>query len=333
MTKLIDPKKKKPTSSLTPTSTSGKVVKPVKPKSNVKVYTKNPSFKPVRQAMEKQKFPFDVVVSHGSRTEACIAHMNKVMKEGGVVLNHPDNIRVASDKYLCKQRMVKLGVRTTPFQTLEEEFKLSFPVVAKLRHGSGGKDMVLINNGDELDSFKAKLTPAKTKEYFLEEMFNPRSNIENHIKTTREFRVHFSPMLMGVPVKYDDEITLADGTTDHHSEVVTNGVIFVVKKLMRDNQEYKFGKNISTGNAYFSRETKIKEVDNLYRLALENIATLMSSLGLDYGAVDLLICPSSNTWCILEVNTAPGFGDEPGITANRYITALPSIINTKKRLS
>jgi D-alanine-D-alanine ligase-like ATP-grasp enzyme len=283
--------------------------------------------------MKNQKF--SVVMSHGSRTEACIAACNQVAKEKGVILNHPDFIGTASNKVKTKELIRKLGYQTTNWQLAMEDFRLKFPVVAKLKSGSGGEGMVLIGDQRALDVFRSENTE-RLNRYFYEEMFNPRSNLKNHFNTTREFRFHVSPWLMGTAVTYTD---ITDEGENVGTHTINNGVIFAVKKVLREELSEKmttFGKNISTGNAYFTRnlgDILNNENSVLYNTVLDEVIGLVNSLQLDYAAVDVLICPSRKEWCILEVNTAPGFGDGGGVTAGRYSKALEHIILAKHEAS
>jgi len=331
--KLVAPVKKKLAPKKKKEEFTGLTTVPVKRKKpSVAVYTANPSFKEVRKEVQAEIKNIEAVISHGSRTQACVNACDEIIKKGGVVLNHPDYIRVASDKYLCKQVMKKGEIDTTPFQLVSEPLKLKFPIVAKLRKGSGGKGMYLLNNEEDLEKFKTT-EKAKLNLYFLEEMFNPRKEFNNHVKTTKEFRIHFSNVLMGIRVDYVDEIKVEGKETTKEKHYSNNGVIFITKKLSKPDEEgnFKFGKNITAGNAYFVRDLG-KVDENLMDYAIQDVCSLLNILELDYAAVDVQICEETKKWNILEVNTAPGFGEGEGITAGRYKTALVEIIKQKNKI-
>lgn len=105
---------------------------------------------------------------------------------------------------------------------------------------------------------------------------------------------------------------------DEYRVHVFNGTIIDVQRKMRksdvpdDDVNWKI-RNLS-GGFIFGREGV-----SLPDVALDTAAEAVASLGLDFGAVDLIWNERSNTYYVLEVNTAPGLS---GTTLVKYTEAI-----------
>jgi D-alanine-D-alanine ligase-like ATP-grasp enzyme len=304
----------------------------LKKKPRLYTYSKNPSFAILRAKLKEtykrlleEGFYKNVFISHGSRTRLCVNRFKNLSMDS-IIINSPEAIKRASDKFLLKKEMQRLDLGTPKFDILKDELELNFPVVIKERKGFGGKNMHLVLDEEQ---YKDVLNSISNKEdYYVEEMFNPRKYFENHIKTTREYRVVYSPELSGHTVKYNDPIDVKD----FDFNTVSNGVITVLKKLYKDPSIATFGKNLSKENVYFTKEFTIEKPDLWFNI-ISQIRELMQAIGLDYGAVDVLVCPNKRRgqmFSIVEINTAPGFSEsEDSNTINRYNQALNEIIIVK----
>lgn len=302
------------------------------------VISKNPSVEKFRIQKEEKdldkkyplgKFPYRTIVNFGSRTPNCYEKVALVGKDG-VVLNHPDKISNASDKLSCKRRLINAKVPTPKYQLLTElslikdavkGLTLTFPVVAKLRHGSGGKGMEVLKDVKEVIAFISSKKSDELREYFIEEIFQP------DMKKSYEFRVSVSPLLFMKRMIYGNFISKL-------------GEIVSLRKLMRQDavDSGAFGRNIALGNSYFtrtfdrsfSRGSNKCFIDDAVTIAME----ACMACDLDFGAVDMLWDSQTGDWTVLEINTAPSMGDEDaqGLTAERWRIALRQMVLEKKKL-
>jgi glutathione synthase/RimK-type ligase-like ATP-grasp enzyme len=307
------------------------------------VISKNPSADKFRIQKDKEKpeerfpigkFPYKTLINLGSRTENCYEKVALVRKDGGVILNHPDVIKNASNKVRCKQFLVDAGLPTPKYQMFAElklsaagvqNFRLAFPCVAKLIYGSGGKGMTVINDIKELATFISSKKSEELNTYFIEEVFQP------DMSKSYEYRVSVSPLLLMKRVDYPPQ---SNGV----SEINYKGEIIVLRKLMKQEavDAGSFGRNIALGNSYFtanfertfSRKGKSCSVDKAVSLALD----ACMACNLDFGAVDMLWDSESGSWTILEINTAPSMGDENAVLSfSRWKKAFRQMILEKRK--
>lgn len=316
----------------------------VKKKRGPKVPTlvsKNPSISPLRMRREhpvgdERRYPlgrydFPVAIIHGSRTENAYTRVRQARDGGGVILNHPDQIRNASDKLRSKELFEQAGVPTTAYMKATDcvrngkwaatRMTLSYPVVAKLRSGMGGKGMSLIRNVAELRAWKKNVKTADLKKYFFEEAFNFGNDrnwsTQDHNKYTREYRLGVSPLLNGRRLSYTiNTVDERGNVTNSGTETVRNGCIVALRKMMRTeaSQNGAFGRNLALGNSYFVRNFKKeytykkRNVTMDWEDGVQHAIAAVEALGLDYGAVDILWSSQTGEWCVIEVNTAPSMG-------------------------
>lgn len=277
------------------------------------------------------KFSFQSIINFGSRTPNCYEKC-KLIGGKGVILNHPDTIPLASDKLTCKRRLINAKVPTPRFQ-LPGELKLTkegvqgltlkFPIVAKLRHGSGGEGMFVLHDVKEVIKFFADTKSDLLREYFFEEVF------QEDLKKSYEFRVSVSPLLYMKRMFYDNK-----------GFNTLSGEIVVLRKLMKQEavEAGGFGRNIALGNSYFTRTFERAMNKNSHIMNIEDAISIAieacNACELDFGAVDMLWDSQTGTWTVLEINTAPSMGDEnsAGYTAERWRVALREMLLEKKKL-
>ena len=335
-----------------------------------KIRSKNHSIAPLKlnkefEIGEEARYPLDryeypVLIVHGSRTSGTYEDLKKVIRNKGVVLNHPDSIRNASDKLLTKRLLEEHEVATTPFIHGKELIHnnrfnsnlmlLRYPIVAKKRAGMGGEGMKLLTTKDELsewhNSMRNKHTNKYLSSYIFEEAFNFGEDrdwtTQQHNKSTREYRIGVSPLLVGTDYSYTYENLDVEGGL----ETVSNdlGYFVSLRKKMRSEavSEGAFGRNLNLGNSFFVRdfdkdyEWKKKGMKRVWSEGVDMCVKAVSALGLDYGAVDIMWSSDTGKWSILEVNTAPSMGNpEEGhsYTMEQWRQAFIYMIKTKHLLT
>jgi hypothetical protein len=318
------------------------------------VISRNHSVDKMRIQKDKKKgegrfpigqFEYRSVINFGSRTENCYQKVAAI-QDTGVILNHPNVIKNASDKVTCKERLKEYGVPTPEYQLPKEVklvgtagitgLQLNYPIVAKLRRGSGGEGMSVINDNKELIAWYAETR--NQQDYFLEEVFQP------NMKKNYEYRVSVSPLLANKYVRYEWEETDEKGVKHNKSFTSKLGEIISLRKLIRQDavDEKKFGRNIALGNSYFTRtfertfQRKRKNSANAH-MSIEKAVCIAieacNACDLDFGAVDMIFDSESNQWTVLEINTAPSMGGEDQtLTVNRWIQASRMMLQEKKAL-
>ena len=315
------------------------------------VISKNPSVDQMRIQKEIKKgdaarypigrFLFKSIVNFGSRTPNCYEKVALVESTQGVILNHPDIIKNASDKVRCKELLVRHGVPTPKWQTLNEVkisyavnkstgkvagrnvvgLTLNFPIVAKLRVGSGGEGMHVVHNKTELCEWHSGLQEEEQKKYFLEEVYQP------NLKKNYEYRVSVSPLLEAKLMVYKDKFQ------------TRLGEIIILRKFMGKEgvENESFGRNLKLGNSFFSRKVPRTFQRNKKIVSMDAAASIANeacrACGLDFGAVDMIYDSEAGEWTVLEINTAPSMGREDHtFTLERWKQAVGVMLQEKKDL-
>lgn len=313
------------------------------------LFSKNYSIIPLRISKKEKdellkyplgKYPFRSVISFGSRSKVCLAKIKEIGNKG-IVLNSPEAIARASDKVICKQIMKEFKIPTPEFQMMSElvskdgpkfyasKLSLTFPVVTKLRKGSGGKGMSRINTIEELRAWRKGKTPEELQDFFIEEIFQP------DLKKSCEYRISVSPWLVGVPFSH----TEVDPKTEKDTPITSRlGDIVILRKKMKQTaaESGEFGRNLALGNSYFTR--KFKRVTRKGGLPF-NIGQITdmcvlacTAMELDFCAADVIYDVESGKWTIIELNTAPSMGTaEEGetYTLGQWKRALRHMIEEK----
>jgi glutathione synthase/RimK-type ligase-like ATP-grasp enzyme len=279
------------------------------------------------------KFDFRSLINFGSRSKMCEDIALSVENDKGIILNHPKFIQNASNKILAKELMEKRSVPTPKYIKEVSDRKgllaLKFPVVAKLITGSGGEGLVLLESIEKYDEWVKTLTKTKQREYFVEEVIQPRMS-KNY-----EYRFSVSPWLIAINTYHDDQEVNFDNSPS--TAFNNSGCITAMRKFMRSEavKEGSFGRNISLGNSYFRKVNHLEEKIPVL-MGIEVAMNAVIACGLDFGAVDVIYDSETKQWNVLEVNTAPALmreGEEPGYTANRWQTCLRTILNTKHKFT
>lgn len=252
--------------------------------------------------------PFRSVIRLGSTTE-----LEDTMDKGGkrVEINSTEAIRNSSSKVRMKTCFVDKGVITAPVfklirsgndvvvcdikgaktgQTLD---KLRYPIIAKLIFGSRGVGMELIKGIKELKTFIVR-KGTEISSYIFEDFLN----------YSREYRLH----------------------------VTEDGCFYTCRKMLKKDTEEnkKYFRNDSNSVWIMEENPDFDKPSNWKDIEKECVKAL-KSIGLDFGACDVKVQSSSKgekaKFFIVEINSAPSFGDE---TLKRYLKMLPALLKKKQ---
>lgn len=188
------------------------------------------------------------------------------------------------------------GYRFISFEDLSKHLLANklFPVLAKRTYRSRGAGMQKLDNVDEYLEF--------INENIINNRYHQRNPyylevFKNYIK---EYRIHVSEL---------------------------GGYFYSCRKMLKseytgtENNWYRNDSNsiwIMEENELFDKPTTWKEI-------IKDCQNARVALGLSIGAVDVKVNKEGN-WAILEMNSAPSFGD---VTETAYLYELTKIVRTK----
>lgn len=243
---------------------------------------------------------FPTIVRFGSTTV-----LDDVRSNGGrrVELNTVEGIKNTSNKekmkqlfigvdiptsnlYICHRNAENIQLYTKEGYKAVELKNLKFPLVAKRKYHQKSIGMELLSTLDEFKEFLVSEN-ARTNTYHYEQFFNG----------SVEYRIHASPHL-------DKEI-------------------FSVRKVraQKEDGSYPWMFNLEQGG-FLMEFDKPKNWDNIVKSVKASIA----SLGMDMGAADVRTSKDGTKFVIIEINSAPGVGEN---TASAYANAIKEILTKK----
>jgi len=234
------------------------------------------------------------------------------------ILNKPEAVAVAANKLRTLQLLTESGVPTIPWTTMKSDAEFWANTANKVyaRHvldGHSGEGIEVIQANENLEAGrmqdianelyslgKASLAEAVEEQIELTNVEVPDAplytlGVENH----GEYRVHV----------FDGDVILYQKKSrrvDEDGEIIT-----------ADGEEADV-RNLASNWVY--RTGNLNRLERIEELALNAVA----SLGLDFGAVDIIMDENLDVF-VLEVNTAPGLGNEDSLVA--YVEAFNSLVN------
>lgn len=107
---------------------------------------------------------------------------------------------------------------------------------------------------------------------------------------------------------------------EYRVHVFGDKTIHVQKKVVRQGEQPKDWKVRNLGNGFIFQTEGVE----LAKAGHEAAITAIKALYLDFGAVDLIYNERSNKFYVLEVNTAPGLGNQS--TLNAYANAFKELV-------
>jgi D-alanine-D-alanine ligase-like ATP-grasp enzyme len=166
----------------------------------------------------------------------------------------------------------------------------SFPIVAKKIYGSKGRGMFLIESKEDLKKFK-EIFNKVLKSYYFERYHN----------YTREYGIH----------------------------VTQQEYFYTCRKMLKSDtpKNERWFRN-STNCVWFLEENenfnKPKNWDNI----VNNCINACKAVGLDFGACDVIVSKEGK-FKIVEINSAPSFGEPNSIVESKYREILPILVDRK----
>lgn len=214
----------------------------------------------------------------------------KNIPNANVVINPSSAIALASDKWETIMKLQQAGIATVPaFRTFAEAKDYAGQgglIYGRSRRGFGGKDIVVY---DPFNYWGDKLPtePSRHHDWF-----------STYVNANREVRIHVADgKVIRTQGKYNDNPS--------QNRVTASGY-----ELIRNYQ-----------HGYRFRAPR----EQLHRNRRDAAIHAIQALGLDFGAVDMLLS-SKDSGSILEVNTAPACSP---LTARCYAGAIACMVHQK----
>lgn len=234
------------------------------------------------------------------------------------ILNKPEAVAVAANKLRTLQLLTESGVPTVPWTTMKSDAEFWANTLNKVyaRHvldGHSGEGIEVIQPNENLEAGRmqdianelyelGRNALAESVEAQIELTISEVPDaplytlgVENH----GEYRVH---VFDGEVILYQKKSRRVD---DDGNVITADGEEADVRNLA-SNWIYR------TGN--------LNRLERVEELALNAVA----SLGLDFGAVDIIMDENGEVY-VLEINTAPGLGNEDSLAS--YTAAFDSLNN------
>jgi len=264
------------------------------------IFSRHPSHDILRRKNQKlPNLPFRSVVRFGSVTPH---------KRDRVECNTVEAVKNSMSKLRMKKCFLDKGVASPTYYTYDKSRgsllesnetpvnleDLNYPILAKLIFGSRGNGLKLLNNQEELDTFiHEKFDNSNRSRYYFEEYRN----------LTREYRLH----------------------------VTSEGVFYTNRKMLKSDTEEdkRFFRNDSNSVWYLESNEAFDKPSNWNDIVAECVKSL-KAVGLDIGACDVRVSnkkkDGSHRFTIIEINSAPSFGD---LTEEKYIAEIPKVLKRK----
>lgn len=248
-----------------------------------------------------------LLINWGSSSEE--AKRLAALTPAGNVLNQPEAVAVAVNKLHCLQTLQQEGVPVVPFFTDLQAALVSVEIGrgrlyarTKLTGSSGeGIELIVKDDDPQLEETRAANFP---------------------------FPVHDAAALL--PTRIAGCRLFTQGIMGRRNEfrvqVVRGEAILTQKKMKRNLEERtdqytSLVRNVETGWIY---SVNFERVTLPMHLIEDTASAAIASLGLDFGAVDII--QRGDEVFVLEVNTAPGLGED-GSALRAYTEAFQAIEN------
>lgn len=215
----------------------------------------------------------------------------------GTVVNLPTGCRNAADKRRMKHCFSNHDIPTAPWWLdVKDVPDDAFPVVAKHRMGSRGTGVYMLSSRYALLGMQKFRTPEAFRDLFI---------IEKYMRYSSEYRIH---------------------ATQEYA-------FYANRKALRvDTPEYRRWKYSYEDSVWLREDNPAFHKPNNWHEILEAATAAVRAVGLDVGACDIKVDRSPHgisKFYILEVNSAPSFGD---MTAAEYMRILPSVARRVRQM-
>jgi hypothetical protein len=293
---------------------------------NATVFSRHPSNKKLSKNMVVKGITFKkpVTIRFGSTTP----NSPFFDKHVGIEVNKVEGVINSSDKFRMKALFKRNEVITAPaFMYTNQGFfmvsndvknpispdaadfnEMKGPFVGKIKKGSQGVGMVLLDDVEELKDFCANFN--EYKKYPELEIADKEIAIsgyifEQYIPYSREYRIHVSK----------------------------NKMIYTNRKMLKKDtpDELRYFRNDKNSNWFLEENQEFDKPVNWDKIVAESQKAL-NAVGLDVGAVDVKVQGSvykgkkrkDPKFFIIEINSAPSFGDG---TMNAYLNVIEEVVN------
>lgn len=268
----------------------------------------------------------DVVINYGN------SHIPSWLNDTVAILNHPDKVRVASNKLSTFLALQNANVQTVPFTTDKSEAERWLSEGAKvfvrnILNGHSGEGIEVVQQ--QVSSSTPEIVEELNQ--LLDEYYNSTENptdqfiIQELQRTLDENEVQEDvvvPELNDAPL-YTKGVPNAGEYRVH----VSDGEVILYQKKSRRVDE---NGNVATPDGEESdvrnlASNWVYRTGNLRRLErVEDLAVLaINELGLDFGSVDIIMDTDGDVY-VLEVNTASGLGNtDTQVAYERAFRGLP----------
>lgn len=259
----------------------------------INIRSRHPSHSPLRTLL--RKLPYRTIVRLGSTTE---------LEDGRkrVECNSVEAVKNSSNKLLMKTKFKENDIITPDWWVFSQnQFRkfnndspeavtqielLPFPLIAKHIYGSRNSGNTFIKT---LEALKAFMVDKNHSRYIYEKYFG----------AVREYRLH----------------------------VNEQECFYACRKMLKrdtpeENRWYRNDSNcvwIKEDNPLFNKPSSWDDI-------IKESIKALKAVGLDVGAVDVKVKESGTSFKILEINSAPSFGE---ITLQKYIEVIPEILKNK----
>lgn len=250
-------------------------------------------------------------------------------------LNHPEQVRRKTTKVGQIRRFAEAGIPTldvtSDFGTASEWVSGGSRVLTRLDGQFGGRGINVVEAGDTA-ALLALRDSVEGVDFY-----------SKYFPKTHEYRVHvFNPLRMPVGRSDSTLVPTSREVTEERGTLEQGGVIDIAQKKRRiraDGEEAVEGADRtvyqrivrSHANGWVFAHNDLHLPDGTRTAIVDAAIRAVSALGLDFGAVDILVRhrrrdPSSlHSLAVAEVNTAPGI--ENTATLNAYVEAIRGYYN------
>lgn len=287
------------------------------------------SNKELQHVLDKKgiRFPKRCTIRFGS------SHEYKDNKDR-IEINSVNAINNSSDKFKMKACFNRDGVKTAnafvydnfykSFRRISQNPKLpidtssslgfkdlEYPIIGKLKKGSRGNGLILIESQEDMELFINNFSFFKEKLKLSSGIGISGYLFEKYHNYAREYRIHI-----------DD----------------TGHVIYTNRKVLKNDtpENKRYFRNDETCNWLLETNPSFDKPVNWDQIVAESKKAL-DSVGLNIGAVDIRIQSATNKkgqkrknpkFFIVEINSAPSFGEG---TLNEYANHIPSYVKSKMK--
>jgi len=244
------------------------------------------------QIRNKIRLPFRTIVRLGSRTD--------LTDFPRIECNSVKSVITASNKFLMKQAFDEHNIITPNWIKVSDmvgyiynacildDYELKLPIVLKYNFGSRNRGNTLLSNADE---YKIAI---ENLEYNINNYI-----LEEYVNYVREYRLH----------------------------VTEEGCFYTCRKMLKSDTlpENRWFRNDSNCVWFIEDNPTFNKPECWDELELQCVEAL-KAVKLDVGACDVRVNKDGTKFSIIEINSAPSFGEG---TAIKYLEMLPKLLTNK----